>query len=126
MAARPVRNKNLKVRRDDEGNVVITIPRRRSWWANFLATILNMPDEKKVALDKIGTAVWDQCNGKRTVQAIVEFFVEKYKLNRREAEVSMFAYLKELTKRGFIGFRVNGRSADGPEAGGEKSRTRRK
>ena len=108
LAARPLRNSNLTVSRDDDGNALIVIPRRETWWANAVAKFLRMPDKKKIALDEIGTAVWDQCDGRHTVQSIIDNFVEKYKLNRREAEVSMFAYFKELTQRGFIGFQVDG------------------
>ena len=108
LTAKPVRNKSVTVSRDDDGNVVFSIPRRKTWWADALARVLHMPDQKKIALDEIGTTVWDQCDGKHTVLAIIDGFVEKYKLNRREAEVSMFAYLKELTQRGFIGFQVDG------------------
>ena len=109
LAAKPVRNDSLTVSRDDDGNAVITIPRRTAWWANAVAKVLHMPEKKRIALDQIGTAVWDQCDGRHTVESIIDNFVEKYKLNRREAEVSMFAYLKELTQRGFVGFVVNGR-----------------
>jgi len=119
-SAKPVRNENLRVSRDDEGNVVITISRRKTWWADAVARVLRMPDEKKVALDEIGTAVWDLCDGKHTVQTIIDTFVGKYKLNRREAEVSMFAYFKELTERGFVGFVVN------RQGNGKKPRDKRR
>ena len=120
LSARPIRNENLTVSRDDDGNVVVGIPRRKTWWANAVARILRMPDKKKIALDEIGTAVWDQCDGRHTVQSIIENFVEKHKLNRREAEVSMFAFFKELTQRGFVGFVVNGQGK------GKKSREKRR
>jgi len=120
LAAKPVRNKSVAVGRDDDGNVVFTIPRRKTWWANVIARVLRMPDRKKVALDEIGTVVWDMCDGKHTVRSIIERFVQKYKLNRREAEVSMFAYLKELTQRGFVGFVLDHR------ADGKKPRSKRR
>jgi hypothetical protein len=112
LAAKPVRNKNVVVSRDDDGNVVFTLPRRKVWWADWIAKVLRMPERKKVALDEVGTVVWDLCDGKNTVRTIIDRFVQKYKLNRREAEVSMFAYLKELTRRGFVGLVLNGRPPD--------------
>jgi hypothetical protein len=118
LAARPVRNSSLTVNRDDDGSVVLRIQRKKTWWANVLAKVLRMPDSKKVALDEIGTTVWDMCDGKHTVQSIIDGFVKKYKLNRREAEVSMFAYLKNLAERGFIGLVVDG------QGDGKKSRNK--
>ena len=113
LAARPIRNDGLGVARGDDGNVVLTLYRRKTWWANALARLLRMPESKKLALDEIGSAVWDQCDGKHSVLSIIDNFVTKYKLNRREAEVSMFAYLKQLTQRGFIGFMLDGNGAKG-------------
>jgi hypothetical protein len=120
LSARPVRNENLTVSRDDDGNVVITIPRRKTWWADAVARLLRMPDKRKIALDEVGTAVWDQCDGKHTVESIIDNFVEKYKLNRREAEVSVFAFFKDLTRRGFVGLVVDG------QGNGKKSREKRR
>ena len=108
LTAKPVRNARLTINRDGEGNMVFTIPRRKTWWANAVARVLRLPDQKKVALDEIGTAVWNLCDGKHTVQAIIDEFVQKHKVNRREAEVSMFAYFRELTHRGLVGFLIEG------------------
>jgi hypothetical protein len=119
LAAKPVRNKNVAVGRDDDGNVIFTLPRRKAWWADWIARILRMPERKKVALDEVGTVVWDLCDGKNTVRSIIERFVDKYKLNRREAEVSMFAYLKELTRRGFVGLVLDGKP-DGRKPRGKR------
>lgn len=126
LAAKPIRNENLAVSRDDDGNVVLTITRKKNWWANLLAKMLHMPDKKKVALDEIGTAVWDKCDGKHTVEAIISDFAQKYKLNRREAELSMFAYLRELTRRGFIGLLVDGQHAEKSPVTAKKSKGKRR
>jgi hypothetical protein len=52
------------------------------------------------ALDEVGSFVWNLCDGEHPVSALVEALVERYKLGKREAEVSLTTYLKQLGKRG--------------------------
>ena len=41
-------------------------------------------------------------DGKREARKIIDDFQETHKLNRREAEISVTTFLKELGKRGLI------------------------
>lgn len=62
--------------------------------------------EKKLQLDSMGTAVWAMVDGKATVEQIVQSFQRQHQLDRREAEISVSSFLKELGKRGLIGMRA--------------------
>lgn len=64
------------------------------------------PSERIINLDKIGSIVWDLCDGERTIGDIAKYFVEKYKLLPEEAEISLTAYLNQLSRRGLIGYIV--------------------
>ncbi|NOZ22663.1 MAG: PqqD family protein [Planctomycetes bacterium] len=103
LSAIPVRNQAVEVTRDETGLVSISIPRKKAWWVDLLAKVFFVPEQKRVGLDEIGSYVWDRCDGKNNVRAIVGEFQKKFKLNRKEAELSMLNYLKLLAKKRLIG-----------------------
>jgi len=106
LSAIPVRNQAIKVDRDDAGLVSISIPRRKAWWVDALARVFYVPDAKKIGLDEIGSYVWDLCDGTRDVRTVIAEFAKKYKLNRKEAELSMLTYLKQLGKKRLIALMI--------------------
>jgi len=65
---------------------------------------ISKPKEKIINLDKIGSIVWELCDGERTIGDIANYLVEKYKAMPEEAELSLSAYFNLLSKRGLIGF----------------------
>lgn len=106
LSAIPVRNQAVEVTRDEAGLVSISIPRKKTWWVDALAKVFFVPEEKRVGLDEIGSYVWDLCDGRNNVRTIVGEFQKKYKLNRKEAELSMLNYLKILAKRRLVGLMI--------------------
>ncbi|MBM4080795.1 MAG: PqqD family protein [Planctomycetes bacterium] len=121
LQAIPAHNPAVKANRDDGGIVRLAIPRRKVWWVNLLAKIVYVPDERRIVLDEIGSEVWAMCDGRLTVRGMIDKFSQKYKLNRKEAEVSMVTYLKQLAQKGIILVEVPSRmSAQGKSAKGGK------
>ena len=106
LKAVPLRNRKVEVRRESSGNAVLVLKRRRSWWANIVAKIFYVPEERKIGLDELGTFVWDLCDGQTNVKAIISRFAQEHKLGKKEAEVSVVEYMKRLTKKGLIGLMV--------------------
>jgi len=111
LKGRPLKNPSLEWEKDEEGNIVITVRRREDWKTKLLSLLFVIPKERKVALDEVGTLVWELCDGQTTVEDIIKKLMERYKLNRREAELSLGEYLKTLTKRGLVGLQVDLRPA---------------
>jgi hypothetical protein len=58
--------------------------------------------EKSFELDELGTFVWEGINGRRTVEEAIRRFAEVKRVNLREAEVAVLAFLQTLVKRGLI------------------------
>ncbi len=50
-------------------------------------------------LDQLGTFVVSQIDGQATVADIIERFVKRFKVNRREAELSVVDFLKTLSRK---------------------------
>ncbi len=106
---KPVRNPMLKWERNKQGNLSVFIPLGRpdakiKKRDAILSKLAPPPKEKEIQLDKVGSIVWELCDGERTMNDIVVHLQEKYKLLPSEAEVSLNAYFNELSKRGLVGF----------------------
>ncbi len=101
--ARPVLNRLVKVECGDDGNVVLLVPRPDNWWVRWVSSSFKLPAYKRVALDELGSFVIEHCDGAHSVRDVVDKFAKKYRLNRREAEVSMNTFLRDLARRSIIG-----------------------
>jgi len=102
LAIKPMQNPNLKWQYNEEGYAVATLTRRAGWRGRLISFFLAVPQERPIVLDEVGTFVWKICDGEHTVGDIVEALCNKYKLTRREVEVSLNEYLRMLAKRGMI------------------------
>ncbi len=103
LQSKPMRNPYVKWERYPSGEVAIFVKYKKGLMRRILSSFVKLPEYKKIALDKVGSYVWELCDGKHTVGEIADRLVEKYKLRRREAEVALIAYLQQLIKRGLIG-----------------------
>ena len=102
LAARPLRNPELEVTYTDDGEVSIRIPRRKVWWLNALAKLGRLPEYRIITLDAVGTSVWDLCDGENTVKELIGTLAQEHQLSRKEAELSMVTYLRQLAERGVV------------------------
>ncbi len=68
--------------------------------------------EKSFELDELGAFVWDAADGTRTVEGLIRHFAAEKKVNLREAEVAVLAFLKMLAKRNLMALRVEGGNAE--------------
>jgi phage terminase large subunit-like protein len=102
MRVSPVRNPNLEWELDEDGVVTATLKRPQDLRNRLIGGFLMLPESRKLKLDEVGTFVWDLCDGQHTVADLVSAMTEKYKLSRREVEVSLTEFLRMLAKRGMI------------------------
>jgi hypothetical protein len=103
LQAKPVLNRLVKTERGEDGNLILLVPRLDNWWVRMVSRRFKLPAYKRVALDELGSFVIEHCDGTQSVRDIVDMFAEKYRLNRREAEVSMNTFLRDLARRSIIG-----------------------
>lgn len=108
MQLRPVRNPALSWDEQD-GIVVLRIeqkdtPNSRSWKAKLAGVFVKLPEERAVELDALGTDVWKMLDGTITMGGVVTALAKKHRLSKREAELSVQQYFKELSRRNYIAF----------------------
>ena len=106
-ASRPVRNPNLRWERDEAGLVVLSIPRRADGLGKILTIVFVVPKSRSVQLDEVGSFVWQLCDGVNSIREMIRKLGSEYKLNRKEADVSLTTYLRDLAKRGIVGFEMD-------------------
>lgn len=114
LKVKPIRNPALKWEKDKKTREVkIKVPLRPPSQAQSKAKkgILDRlfppePGERVISLDKVGSIVWELCDGERTIGDIANYLVEKYKILPEEAEISLNAYFNQLSRRGLVGFIV--------------------
>ena len=108
--SRPARNDLLTWDKNDNGEVRISVTRLDTWKVKLLSKMFYVPKERTITLDEVGTEVWQLCNGRTTVGQMIDELRVKYKLDRKEAEVSLLQYLKMLGQKRFVGFVLDGDS----------------
>jgi hypothetical protein len=113
LSAKPVLNRLVKLERAEDGNIILQVPRRDTAMARTVARVFGIPPYKRVALDELGTFVIELCDGQHTVREMVDKFSKRFKLNRREAEVSLSTFLRTLGRRSIIGLVIERRDARG-------------
>jgi len=95
----------------ENGDMILTYPVVVHPWLDRLFKRLGRgprpPQRRKVQLDALGTQVWGWIDGNRSVDEIVTVFGAAHQLPRREAELSVTAFLRMLGKRGLVGMRAS-------------------
>lgn len=103
---RPLRHPTLTSEKRESGETILIVPQNDevSRITRTMARWLRVPTERKVELDEVGGFVWELCDGSHTIESVVQKTSRHYKMNRREAEVSVTMFLQMLHERKFIGF----------------------
>ncbi len=109
MNCKPVKNANITELRLKNGCFLLSYPLGvKPWMAALIKRFSKAPEKtvnKKLELDTLGSAVWGLLDGNRSVKQVIEEFARIYQLNAKEAETSVTQFLRQLGKRGLIGFR---------------------
>ncbi|MFA5858093.1 MAG: PqqD family protein [Elusimicrobiota bacterium] len=102
LTAVPRKNGLITEDKRGEEEVVLKLPLKYKGINSFFAWMFILPKNRIVALDPIGTVIWDACDGQRTVAGLIQIIVEKYKLSFKESELSIFEYVRNLVERGLV------------------------
>ena len=117
LESRPARNELLEWEKTEAGEVRITVTRQETWKTRLLSKLFYIPEQRTITLDEVGAQVWQMCDGQTSVARMIEDLRDHYKLDRKEAEVSLLSYLKTLGQKRFVGFLVEGARKTAPPGG---------
>jgi hypothetical protein len=121
----PVKNRHIQEERLESGDVLVCYPVTvRPWMAavaRWLGASNTPPRMARLQLDRLGSGVWSMLDGQTPLRRVAAAFAEIHRLERKEAEVAVTQFVRELGRRGLIGLRWNpapGCPADGSPPGG--------
>ena len=124
LACRVVRNPEVIERIRDAGDLELTLALKPARWTRLLGRDPEVPAIRKYQLDDLGRYVWEQAADSPTVESLIRQFAEHHKINIRESEVSVTAFLRSMMQRGLVGMAVA--EPGGPEARNPKAEIRNK
>jgi hypothetical protein len=108
LACRPVKNREVREEKVEGGDLLLIFPLLVRPWLSGLARAFGLQDRqvltRKLQLDEMGSLTWTLMDGERSLADLVEIVGRKYRLQRRETEVAVTAFTRELGRRGLIGF----------------------
>lgn len=111
LVLRPQRNREVvwEMKAEDETpGAKLTVPRRDDRMGQILSRVFRVPATKTIELDEFGAQVWSRCDGAHSVEQLITFTCDTYKLNRRQAEVSVITFMRMLAQRRLIGLQPIG------------------
>ena len=100
LAGIPVLMPGVELESGDDGRMTAVVHLKRP--DGFLARFMHPVSSRRIRLDEIGSYVVSQIDGKRDVTEIIGQFTNKYRINKREAELSIADFLGSLVKRNVI------------------------
>lgn len=100
LAGVPVVNENVKIDDRNEEKIVVSVTTARG--NGFLDRFKPAMLTSRVELDELGSFGLSLIDGKKSVTQIIDAFVERYRVNRREMELSVVAFMKSLIQRRVI------------------------
>ena len=101
LRAVPYRNEMMEVTRRSDGGLLASIPMKRPrYMVPPLSWVLPYSTHRRVELDALGAEVLDLCDGKRSIEGVIERFAAAHKLTFRESQLAVTQFLKQLTQRG--------------------------
>jgi len=109
LACIPVKNREVREQRLANGDVLVLYPVTvRPWMARlgrWLGARDAAPRTGKLQLDRLGSTVWALLDGQTSLRRIAAAFAESQRLERKEAEVAVTQFIRELGRRGLVGLR---------------------
>jgi hypothetical protein len=93
--------------------VSIPIPRPK-YLVPPLSWILPFSPNRRVELEPVGSGVLGLCDGRRTVEAIIERFATDHQLSFREGQLAVTQFLRQLMQRGLVVLVGKDKGPNGP------------
>ena len=85
-----------------EDNLVkIKVPKFKSNFGKSFCKIIKKDENFEANLDKMGSLVWKNCDGNKTVQQILEILKKEYS-NEKDIDQRLFLFLQQMGVLGYL------------------------
>jgi glutathionyl-hydroquinone reductase len=99
----PIRSTKITYNKKENGLIEIILP-RNSIVERITRKLFFTPDKYRVELDKMGTFVWEQIDGQRTIYEIAMSVQERFKEEAEPLYERLLQYINILKNNNFIVF----------------------
>ena len=113
LGLKPVRSREIawEMKPEDEApGAKLTVPRRNDRVGRLLSRIFRITATKTIELDEINAQLWARCDGQHSVDQLIRYACETYKMNRRQSEVGVITAMRMFAQRGLIGLQAGATS----------------
>jgi hypothetical protein len=86
--------------KEENGKLYVTVQLERSRWQRMLGA--DKARERTFGLDAYGRRVYECCDGKQTVQAIINRFAKSTHVSVPEAEMAVTKFVRTLMSKGLL------------------------
>lgn len=86
---------------DEDGLVHIVVPKFHGKWGKRFCRALRRKETFTADMDKLGSIVWMHCDGKNTVEDILNILKEKYG-NEKDIDQRLFLFLQQMKNLNYI------------------------
>ena len=95
---------DIKWEEDSEGIVKLTVPKFESKFGKSFCKLIKKDNHFTANLDKLGSIVWKNCDGKKTVEDILKI-LEKEFSDEKDINQRLYLFLQQLQNLGYITFK---------------------
>lgn len=116
LGLKPLRRREIawEMKPEDEApGAKLTVPRRDDRTGQLLSWIFRITATKTIELDEINAQLWARCDGQHSVDQLIRYACETYKMNRRQGEVGVITAMRMFAQRGLIGLETGGAKSTG-------------
>lgn len=97
----PKKKENVDSKKTEEEKTILII-KRKKWIDKIFQKIFNTPKKTTLDLDQLGSFVWKQCNGKKTIGDIAQKLKKNFPEEASPIEGRLITFIKILKNNGLI------------------------
>lgn len=114
LRAVPHVNQAIETEHRPDGSLLVSVPiPRPKYLVPPLSWLLPFSPTRRVEMEPVGAGVLGLCDGRRTVEAIIEAFAAGHQLSFREAQLAVTQFLRQLAQRGLVAIVGDQKDTDG-------------
>ena len=123
LGLKPVRSREIvwemREAEDEAPGAKLTVPRRDDRVGKILTRIFRVTATRTIELDEINAQLWARCDGRHSVDQLIRYACETYKMNRRQGEVGVITAMRMFAQRGLIGLQAGAPKAGAAQTNGK-------
>ena len=113
MSSIPFRNEGVRTTELGGDKLSVSMPLTHGQLGRLFRRVLPLSNERNLELDRLGRELYDLCDGRRTVEEIVDIYIERWKLSFFEARGLVLSFLRSLVQKNLVLF-LTPRPPDAP------------